>query len=63
MTYDITLFKELKPTGVTKVKIGNGSYIPAKGKGTIAITTNSGTKIISDILYVLDIDQNLLSVG
>ena len=27
------------------------------------ITTNSGTKTISDVLYVPDIDQNLLSVG
>ncbi|XP_022878610.1 malonyl-coenzyme:anthocyanin 5-O-glucoside-6'''-O-malonyltransferase-like [Olea europaea var. sylvestris] len=63
MTYDRTLFKELKPTGITKVKIGNGCYIPAKGKGNIAITTNSGTKIISDALYVPDIDQNLLSVS
>jgi hypothetical protein len=29
----------------------------------IAITTNSGTKTISDVLYVPGIDQNLLSVG
>jgi len=29
----------------------------------VAITTSSGTKIISDIFYVPEIDQNLLSVG
>ncbi|XP_022853192.1 uncharacterized protein LOC111374707 [Olea europaea var. sylvestris] len=63
MTYDRTLFKELKPTGITKVRIENGGYIPAKGRGTIAITTSSGTKTISDVLYVPDIDQNLLIVG
>ena len=63
MTYDKTLFKDLKPTNVSKVRIGNGGYITAKGKGTIAISTCSGTKIISDVLYVPDIDQNLLSVG
>lgn len=34
-----------------------------KGKGTIVITGNSGTKKISDVLYMPDIDQNLLSVG
>jgi len=32
-------------------------------KGTISITTNSGTKSISDVFYVPNIDQNLLSVG
>jgi len=63
MTYDKTLFKDLRPTKVSKVRIGNGSYIPAKGKGTILISTTSGIKTISDVLYVPDIDQNLLSVG
>ena len=63
MTHDRNLFKELKPTGITKIKIGNGDHIPVKGKGTIAITTSSGTKTITDVLYVPDIDQNLLSVG
>lgn len=63
MSSDITLFKNLKPSKVTKVRIGNGDYIPAKGSGTIAITTTSGTKTISDVLYVPEIDQNLLSVG
>ena len=46
MTYDKTLFKDLKPTNVSKVRIGNGGYISAKGKRTIAISTCSGTKII-----------------
>ncbi|XP_028180756.1 uncharacterized protein LOC114367763 [Glycine soja] len=32
MTYDKTLFKDLKPTNVSKVRIGNGDYIPVKGK-------------------------------
>jgi len=63
MTYDKTLFKYLKSTNISKVRIDNGVYIPAKGKGTIIISTSSGIKIISDVLYVPDIDQNLLSVG
>ncbi len=63
MTNDRTLFKALKPTGIKKVRIGNGGYIPAKGKGTVAITTSSGTKMILDVLYIPNIDQNLLSVG
>nr|XP_033511896.1 uncharacterized protein LOC117272989 [Nicotiana tomentosiformis] len=62
MTYDINLFKEFTSMGNKKVRIGNGDYILAKGKGTIAIATNSGTKQISNVLYVPDIEQNLLSV-
>jgi len=37
--------------------------LSAKGKGTIVISTSSGIKTILDVLYVPDIDQNLLSVG
>ena len=62
MTYDRNLFKELKPTEVMKVRIKNGGHIPAKGKGTIAIITSLGIKKISDVLYVHDIDKNLLSI-
>ncbi|KAA8547153.1 hypothetical protein F0562_003581 [Nyssa sinensis] len=35
----------------------------SKEKGTIAIESCLGTKTISDVLYVPEIDQNLLSVG
>ncbi|RVW68935.1 Copia protein [Vitis vinifera] len=43
--------------------IGNGEYIPVKGKGTVAIESQTGLKLIYDVLFVPDIDQNLLSVG
>ena len=32
MAYDKTLFKVLKPTNVSKVRIENGDYIPVKEK-------------------------------
>jgi hypothetical protein len=63
MTSNKSLLRTLQSTEVAKVRIGNGDCITAKEKGTIAITTNSGTKTIFDVLYVPDIDQNLLSVG
>ena len=63
MTHDKELFKELKSTESKKVRIGNGEYIAVKGKGTIAIASCFRTKLITDVLYVPDIDQNLLSVG
>ena len=41
----------------------NGHYLPSKGKVTVAIESYSGTKLISDVLYVLELDQYMLSVG
>ncbi|KZV43091.1 hypothetical protein F511_04483 [Dorcoceras hygrometricum] len=63
MTYDKYLFRELSSTTSSKVRVGNGKYITVKGKGTVAISTYAGTKLISDVLYVPEVDQNLLSVG
>jgi len=63
MTDNKDLFRVLSNANSTKVSVGNGKYIVVKGKGTIAISTYSGTKLISDVLYVPEIDQNLLSVG
>jgi len=63
MTYDKELFKELRSSETSKVRIGNGQNTIVKGKGTIAILSCSGTKLISDVLYVPEIDQNLLSVS
>ncbi|KAI4297628.1 hypothetical protein L6164_037512 [Bauhinia variegata] len=63
MTYDRELFKELDKTTISKVRIGNGALIDVKGKGTIAIEGQIGLKLISDVLYVHEINQNLLSVS
>uniref|UniRef100_A0A0V0H2C2 Putative ovule protein n=1 Tax=Solanum chacoense TaxID=4108 RepID=A0A0V0H2C2_SOLCH len=63
MTHYKELFKDLKPIGVTKVRIGHRGYIPAKGIGTITIKKQSGTKANFDVLYVPNLDQNSLSVG
>lgn len=62
MTFDLELFKEFKEKN-SKVKIGNGAYLEGKGKGTVAIQSHTGLKLISDVLYVPEIDQNLLSVA
>ncbi|KAL3352408.1 hypothetical protein AABB24_020438 [Solanum stoloniferum] len=63
MTHDKEIFRDLHRSAISKVRIDNGDYFPAKGKGTVAIESCSGTKLISDVLYVLELDQNLLSVG
>ena len=60
ITSDLELFKDLDRSQVSK---GNGDYIMVKGKGIEAIESCTSTKLIYDVTYVLDIDQNLLSVG
>ncbi|XP_017628687.1 uncharacterized protein LOC108471601 [Gossypium arboreum] len=57
------MFRELDTSFVPKVRIGNGEFIEAKGKGKVMISTQSGKKTILEFLFVPDIDQNLLSVG
>ncbi|KAG8501714.1 hypothetical protein CXB51_004760 [Gossypium anomalum] len=57
------LFKELDRSFASKIRIGNGNLIEAKGRGNVVINTKSGNKVISNVLFVPDIDQNLLSVG
>jgi hypothetical protein len=51
MTYDRELFREL-----------DEAYIEVKGRGTVAIEGHTGLKLIHDVLYVPEINQNLLSV-
>ncbi|TYG52132.1 hypothetical protein ES288_D09G003700v1 [Gossypium darwinii] len=63
VTTDQTFFKELDKTIISKIKVGNGEFIPVKRKGTMAIESLTGLKHITDVLYVPNIDQNLLSVG
>ncbi|KAG8481238.1 hypothetical protein CXB51_026069 [Gossypium anomalum] len=63
MAADVNLFKELDRSFSSRIKIGNGSLIEAKGRGDVLISSSSGNKMITNVLYVPDIDQNLLSVG
>jgi hypothetical protein len=37
--------------------------VQAKGKGTIDVSTNKDTKTITNVLYIPELDQNLLSVA
>ena len=46
-----------------KIKLRNGDIVQAKGKGIVAVSTNRGIKTITNILYIPELDQNLLSVA
>lgn len=63
MVSDESLFKRINKSFNSRIKVGNGQIIEAKGKGDVQVSTPIGTKVITDALFVLDIDQNLLSVG
>lgn len=49
-TYDKSVFKKLRPTEISKVRIGNSDQIFVEGKGMVVIKTSSGNKAISDVL-------------
>ncbi|KAA3452947.1 Retrovirus-related Pol polyprotein from transposon TNT 1-94 [Gossypium australe] len=57
------IFKKLDRSCKTKVKVGNGQFIKAKGKGDVLICTSTGNKLISNVLLVPEIDRNLLSIA
>ncbi|XP_052484519.1 uncharacterized protein LOC128039853 [Gossypium raimondii] len=63
MSPDATIFKTLDKTCKTKVKVGNGQFIKAEGKGDVLICTPAGGKVISNMLLVSEIDRNLLSIA
>ncbi|KAG6492442.1 hypothetical protein ZIOFF_047405 [Zingiber officinale] len=63
MSYDEKSFTNLDRSFCAKVKIGNSDYIDVEGRGDVVVDGLKGRKLISDVLYVPKIDQNLLSVG
>jgi hypothetical protein len=63
MTADVSLFRDLDKSYLSKVRIGNGDFVKVEGKGAIEVETLSGTKTLKNVLYVPKINQNLVSVG
>jgi phage antirepressor YoqD-like protein len=63
MTKYLLIFISIDIIAQSKVKLENGEVVHAKGKETIYISTKRGTKIITNILYILELDQDLLSVA
>ncbi|GJS06698.1 retrovirus-related pol polyprotein from transposon TNT 1-94 [Tanacetum coccineum] len=62
MTPERSFFISLDTKDNPRVKLGDGRYTRAKGRGTIAINTKKGTKYISRVLYVPELDRSMLSV-
>ena len=62
MTKHLSIFTTIDRSVQPKFKLGNGEVVQAKGKWTIAINTKKCTKIVTNVLYIPELDQNLLSV-
>nr|XP_025884771.1 uncharacterized protein LOC112940700 [Solanum lycopersicum] len=63
MTGDEKVFLSINNSITTKVKMENEALVDAKDKGTISINMKGCGKQIHDVLYVPDLEENLLSVG
>jgi len=58
------LFADLDDSFRTKVKFGDGMFVPVTGKRRILITLKNGDhRYIYDVFYVPDMKSNLLSMG
>ena len=49
------MFKTFDSSYTLRVKLGNGEFVNAKGKGEAIVKTPASIKSISDVLYVLQI--------
>jgi hypothetical protein len=63
MTKFLSIFSSIDRSVQPKVKLGNGDIVQAKRTSTIDVSTNKGTKTITNVLYIPELDQNLLSVA
>ena len=62
MTKHLSIFSSIDRSIKPKIKLGNGDFVQAKGRGTVTVSTSRGTKTIKNVLFIPELDQNLLSV-
>ena len=63
MAKDETIFKSIDESVKVKVRLGNGSVVESKGKGTVTVETDKGKRLIHVVLLVSNLKENLLSIG
>ena len=59
MTSDQKIFKELDTSTKWRVRIKNIENLPEQRKGTVAVESYKGTKLIYEVLFVPEIDQSV----
>jgi hypothetical protein len=63
MTPEKEIFLDIDTSFYSKVKMGNGSVVYVKGKDNVGVETKRGLKKIRKVLFVPELDQNLLNIG
>ncbi|KAL0440934.1 UNVERIFIED_CONTAM: hypothetical protein Sradi_0032300 [Sesamum radiatum] len=63
MTYNKGAFQTLDESFKTNVKLGDNHIVKVEGKGSVAINTKKGTRVINDVMYIPNLRTNLFSVG
>ncbi|XP_017633355.1 uncharacterized protein LOC108475890 [Gossypium arboreum] len=63
MTSNAGIFKSIDRSFKIIVKVGNEHFTKAEDKGDVLIDTPTGTKLVTNVLFVLDIDRNLLTIA
>ncbi|KAI5327439.1 hypothetical protein L3X38_026835 [Prunus dulcis] len=63
MTSQESLLINLDKSVTCKVKMGTGDLVQATGKSTLVVETRKGRRYINEVLLVLGLDENLLSIG
>ena len=63
MTTNVNLFKDLRKANSSMIKLKIGDVIKVEGQGSVVIKTTIGNKIIPNVLYIPNIEENLMSLG
>jgi len=62
MTPEKEIFIDIDTSFNSKVKMRNGAVVDVKGKCSVGVETKRRLKQIHDVLFVPELDQNLLSI-
>lgn len=58
-----TTFSEIDDTFIHVVKLGNNSTMNVFGKGKVKLSLNGITHVVTDVYYIPELKNNLLSLG
>ena len=63
MCGDKTLFSNLNESFRQMVKLGNNMKMSVMGKGNVRLQVSESIHVITEVFYLLELRNNLLSIG
>ena len=63
MCGDRAMFNELDEKFQHSVKLGNNTKMNVMGKGNVKLLMNGVNHVIADVYYIMELRNNLLSIG